>query len=229
MIEFSQVQAATRCLGYAVPLYGRFGIVRQRWGNWDTQLCVHGIILCGKSDFPDAENPQDKFEARYVMVSAFQDADFKELCNVIKKPDLYSQIQDAQGTGRGPGPGRDLQGHRGMGRRQDPVRGGQDPEGRRHSGRAGDERPGSLRVRALPAAGHGALDRRPALRRHPGPGRLQLPASCPRPPGSTTGIWRPVGADNVKIYHDLLGVPMSKIKEWYDKAYHLEGGVTDYV
>lgn len=49
MIEFSQVQAATRCLGFAAPLYGRFGIVRQRWGNWDTQLCAHGIILCGKS------------------------------------------------------------------------------------------------------------------------------------------------------------------------------------
>ena len=67
MIEFSQVQAATRCLGHTAPLYGRFGIVRQRWGNWDTQLCVHGIIMAGKSDFPDAVNPQDKFEARYVM------------------------------------------------------------------------------------------------------------------------------------------------------------------
>ena len=72
-------------------MYGRFGIVRQRWGNWDTQLCVHGIILCGKSDFPDAINPQDKFDARYVMVSAFQDADFKDLCDVIKKPDMYSK------------------------------------------------------------------------------------------------------------------------------------------
>ena len=90
MIEFSQVQAATRMCGYTAPLYGRFGIVRQRWGNWDTQLCVHGIIMTGKSDFPDAKNPQEKFEARYVMVSAFQDADFKELCNIIKKPDLFS-------------------------------------------------------------------------------------------------------------------------------------------
>jgi hypothetical protein len=27
-----------------------------------------------------------------------------------------------------------------------------------------------------------------------------------------------VGADNVKIYHELLGVPMSKIQELYDKG-----------
>jgi hypothetical protein len=27
-----------------------------------------------------------------------------------------------------------------------------------------------------------------------------------------------VGADNVKIYHELLGVPMSKIKELYEKG-----------
>jgi crotonobetainyl-CoA:carnitine CoA-transferase CaiB-like acyl-CoA transferase len=93
MVEFSQVQAATRMCGYTAPLYGRFGIVRQRWGNWDTQLCVHGIIMTGKSDFPDRPNPQEKFEARYVMLSAFQDADFQELCNIIKKPDLFSSYK----------------------------------------------------------------------------------------------------------------------------------------
>jgi crotonobetainyl-CoA:carnitine CoA-transferase CaiB-like acyl-CoA transferase len=32
-------------------------------------------------------------------------------------------------------------------------------------------------------------------------------------------IWRPVGADNVKFYHELLGYPISTIKEWYDKAW----------
>jgi crotonobetainyl-CoA:carnitine CoA-transferase CaiB-like acyl-CoA transferase len=31
--------------------------------------------------------------------------------------------------------------------------------------------------------------------------------------------WRPVGADNKKVYQDWLGVPQSKIKEWYDKAW----------
>jgi len=88
MIEFSQVQTPTRISGYTFPLYNRFGIVRQRWGNWDTQLCAHGIILCGKSDFPDAQNPQDKHEARYVMVSAFNDLDFKELCDITGLKDL---------------------------------------------------------------------------------------------------------------------------------------------
>ena len=78
---------------YAFPLYGRFGVVRQRWGNWDTQLCVHGIILCGKSDFPDAQNPQDKHDARYVMVSAFNDPDFKELCDITGLKDLYGKYK----------------------------------------------------------------------------------------------------------------------------------------
>jgi hypothetical protein len=32
-------------------------------------------------------------------------------------------------------------------------------------------------------------------------------------------IWRPVGADNVKIYHEMLGYPIAKVKEWYDKAW----------
>src|SRR3972149_4071859 len=93
MIEFSQVQTPTRISGYTFPLYGRFGIVRQRWGNWDTQLCVHGIILCGKSDFPDAQNPQDKFDARYVRGSAFNDPDFKELCDSTGLKDSYRRYK----------------------------------------------------------------------------------------------------------------------------------------
>jgi hypothetical protein len=28
-----------------------------------------------------------------------------------------------------------------------------------------------------------------------------------------------VGADNVKIYRDMLGKPISKIEEWYAKAW----------
>jgi len=38
-------------------------------------------------------------------------------------------------------------------------------------------------------------------------------------PRRTNWHWRPVGADNKKIYRDMLGVPLTKIKEWYDKAY----------
>ncbi len=93
MIEFSQVQVPTRMLGHTLPMYGKFGIVRQRWGNWDTQLAAHGIILCGKSDFPDADNPQDKFCARYVMVSAFQDEDFKELCAITGNKGLFDKYK----------------------------------------------------------------------------------------------------------------------------------------
>jgi len=36
-------------------------------------------------------------------------------------------------------------------------------------------------------------------------------------PRRVNWIWRPVGADNVKIYHEMLGYPMSKIEEWYEK------------
>jgi crotonobetainyl-CoA:carnitine CoA-transferase CaiB-like acyl-CoA transferase len=32
-------------------------------------------------------------------------------------------------------------------------------------------------------------------------------------------IWRPVGADNVRAYHELLGYPISKVQEWYDKSW----------
>src|SRR5216684_2376602 len=57
--EYSQVHGVTRQLEYALPLYGRHGITRERWGNWDTQLCVHGIIKCGKSSYPKSENSQE--------------------------------------------------------------------------------------------------------------------------------------------------------------------------
>ena len=49
------------------------------------------------------------------------------------------------------------------------------------------------------------------------PQRLTAPACCPRPPGRLMWQWRPVGADNVKIYHELLGYPMSKIEELYNR------------
>ncbi len=90
---FIELQKATGEPGYALPLYDRYDITRERWGNWDTQLCVHGIIKCGKSDFPDAQNPQDKHGARYVMVSAFNDADFKELCDITRLKDLYDRYR----------------------------------------------------------------------------------------------------------------------------------------
>jgi len=78
-IEYSQVHGVTRQLEYALPLYGRDGVVRQRWGNWDTQLCVHGIIKCGKSSYPGSKNPQEAEEG-YILVSAYTDDDFATLC-----------------------------------------------------------------------------------------------------------------------------------------------------
>lgn len=90
-IEYSQVHGVTRILEYALPLYGRFGVVRQRWGNWDTQLCVHGIIQCGKSSYPDSKNPQE-LEEGYILISAYTDEDFAKLCRVINRPDLANKF-----------------------------------------------------------------------------------------------------------------------------------------
>lgn len=218
MIEFSQVQAATRCLGYAAPLYGRFGIVRQRWGNWDTQLCAHGIILCGKSDFPDAKNPQDRLEARYAMVSAFQDTDFKELCDITGMKELYSKYKthkdrveaEAQIEIYGA-----LENWAADKSRSEVVKILQDAgllaepvcNDREYYENEHWRTRGTVRWMDDPIFGdtlqHGTYS-------------AGLMSKTPR---RLFWIWRPVGADNVKIYHELLGYPISKIEEWYAKAW----------
>jgi crotonobetainyl-CoA:carnitine CoA-transferase CaiB-like acyl-CoA transferase len=81
-LEYSQVHGVTRQLEYSLPLYGRQGVIRERWGNWDTQLCVHGIIKCGRSSYPRSPNPQEQEEG-YALVSAYEDADFGILCRAI--------------------------------------------------------------------------------------------------------------------------------------------------
>lgn len=91
-IEYSQVHGVTRQLEYALPLYGRFGVIRERWGNWDTQLCVHGIIQCGKSSYPDSDNPQEQEEG-YILISAYKDEDFARLCRIINRPDLAEKYR----------------------------------------------------------------------------------------------------------------------------------------
>ncbi|SMC27019.1 Crotonobetainyl-CoA:carnitine CoA-transferase CaiB [Desulfacinum hydrothermale DSM 13146] len=216
MIEFSQVQAATRCLGYAAPLYGRFGIVRQRWGNWDTQLCVHGIILCGKSDYPDEANPQLKYEARYVVVSAFNDPDFKELCAIVGRNDLWDQYKTLQ----------------------DRVK----PEAQMVIYKALEDwaadKTRSEVVKTLTDAGLLAMPvmndkevyesehfrQRGTIRWLDDPvfGDVLIHSgySCglmSKTPRRVNWIWRPVGADNVKIYHEMLGYPMSQVEQWYEK------------
>jgi crotonobetainyl-CoA:carnitine CoA-transferase CaiB-like acyl-CoA transferase len=218
MIEFSQVQAATRCLGYAAPLYGRFGIVRQRWGNWDTQLCVHGIILCGKTDFPDAENPQDKFDARYAMVSAFQDADFKELCNITGMKALYDKYKSHNERVRAEAQveiyaalekwaadktrSQVVKVLQDGGLLAEPVKNDREVYDSDHF-----RQRGTVRWHEDPIFGdvlqHGTY-------------AAGLMSKTPR---RLMWIWRPVGADNVKIYHELLGYPTKKIEEWYAKSW----------
>lgn len=218
MIEFSQVQAATRALGYTVPLYGRFGIVRQRWGNWDTQLCVHGIILCGKSDFPDRPNPQEKFEARYVMVSAFNDADFKELCDITRNGSLYEKYKA----------------------HKDRVEAEAQVEIYAALERWASDKTRSQVVKILQDAGILAEpvmnDREVYESEHyrqrgsirwlddPTFGDVLLQSSyssglMAKTPRRQKWIWRPVGADNVKIYHEMLGYPVPKVEEWYAKGW----------
>jgi len=92
--EYSQVHGVTRQLEYALPLYGRHGITRERWGNWDTQLCVHGIIKCGKSSYPNSDNPQEQEEG-YILISAYEDKDFARLCKAIGDSTLGSKYAKA--------------------------------------------------------------------------------------------------------------------------------------
>jgi crotonobetainyl-CoA:carnitine CoA-transferase CaiB-like acyl-CoA transferase len=89
-VEYSQVDGVSRQLEWSLPMYGRDGIVRQRWGNWDTELCVHGIIQCGKSSYPDSDNPQEQEEG-YILVSAYEDDAFARLCKTIGRDDLATK------------------------------------------------------------------------------------------------------------------------------------------
>jgi len=86
-LEYSQVHGAQRHLTDAIALYGKTGIVAQRWGNWDPLLSVHGILKCGKSSYPNSKNPQEQ-EVGFCFVSAFKDEDFKKLCGVIGNAEL---------------------------------------------------------------------------------------------------------------------------------------------
>ncbi|NIS74954.1 MAG: CoA transferase [Deltaproteobacteria bacterium] len=217
-IEFSQVQAATRVCGYGVPLYGRFGIVRQRWGNMDTQLCVHGIIICGKSDYPDAKNPQLADEARYVMISAFQDEDFKELCKVIKRNDLFEKYKTHKARVEAE-PQVEIYAElekwaadksrsevvrilENAGLLVMPVLNDEEVYNSDHYHERGtvrwldDPLYGDMVAHSTYSAG--------------------LLAKTPR---KKTWEMRPVGADNIKVFHELLGYPVSTVQGWYDKGY----------
>jgi crotonobetainyl-CoA:carnitine CoA-transferase CaiB-like acyl-CoA transferase len=92
-LEYSQVDGVTRQLEWSLPVYGRYGVVRQRWGGWDTELCVNGIIGCGKSSYPGSDNPQEQ-EQGYITITAYRDEDFIRLCDVIGRQDLAKQYPD---------------------------------------------------------------------------------------------------------------------------------------
>jgi crotonobetainyl-CoA:carnitine CoA-transferase CaiB-like acyl-CoA transferase len=222
MIEFSQVQAATRCLEYRAAVRP-FGIVRQRWGNWDTQLCVHGIILTGKSDLPGRHQPAGSPGARYVMVSAFQDADFKALCDVIKKPDHVQQVHETQGSGGGPGPGGHLR-----------------PTGRLGRTRAAPKRCASCkRGRHLGAPVMNDREvyenehyrQRGTVRWMDDPSSatfwsqgLQLPATCPRPRDGSTGSGGRWARTTSSSTTSWLGYPMSDDQRMVRQGLDLKGG-----
>ncbi len=217
MIEFSQVHAATRYTGYGLPLYYRFGIVRQRWGNWDTQLCVHGIIRTGKTDYPGDGNPQLREEARYVMVSAFNDEDFHELCDLIDRSDLWEKYKThkarlkpesqaeiynalekwAENKNRT----QAVKAITDKGLLAAPVVNDKEVYESSHYRERGSIRwvDDPLYGDVLVQSGHS----------------VGMLSETPR---RVKWVHRPVGADNVKILHELLGYPMSQIKEWYDKG-----------
>lgn len=216
MIEFSQVQAATRMCGYTAPLYGRFGIVRQRWGNWDTQLCVHGIIMTGKVDFPDRDNPQEKFESRYVMLSAFQDADFKDLCDIIRKPDLFSQYKSHKERVGAPA---QMEIYKAI---EDWAKDKTRSEVVKIFKDAGLLAAPVMNDKEVYESEH--FRQRGTIRWLDDPLFGDILTHCTysagllsKTPRRLMWQWRPVGADNVKIYHELLGYPMSKIEELYNR------------
>jgi len=81
-IEYSQVHGATRIIEGTIPLFARYGVVAQRWGNWDRQLCVHGIVQCGKPSYPGSKIPLEA-EPGQILISAPEDGDFAKLCQLV--------------------------------------------------------------------------------------------------------------------------------------------------
>ncbi len=217
MIEFAQVHAATRYTGYGLPLYHRFGIVRQRWGNWDTQLCVHGIIRTGKSDYPDDMNPQLREDARYVLVSAFNDEDFKDLCYLIERADLWERFKTHKARLK---PEAQLDIYAGLEKWAEDKTRGQVAKAISDVG-----------LLSMPVMNDKEVYESPHYRERgsirwiddPLYGDVLMQSGfsvgmMSETPRRTKWIWRPVGADSVKVLHELLGYPVSQIKEMYDKG-----------
>jgi crotonobetainyl-CoA:carnitine CoA-transferase CaiB-like acyl-CoA transferase len=54
---------------------------------------VHGIIRCGRSSYPESDNPQEQEEG-YLLVTAYEDADFARLCRATGLQDLAAKYPD---------------------------------------------------------------------------------------------------------------------------------------
>jgi len=144
-LEYSQVHGAQRHLTDFISLYGKTGVVPQRFGNFEPLLCVHGILKCGKSSYPNSKNPQEQ-EVGYCLVS-----------------DPFGSRRRRRAVG-------DLSRAREVRGRQDEGRVRQGVQVERDPLPAGVELQGSGRERALAHARHASVARRPDVRRRPDPG-----------------------------------------------------------
>jgi crotonobetainyl-CoA:carnitine CoA-transferase CaiB-like acyl-CoA transferase len=166
---------------------------------------------------PGCRQPQDKFESRYVVLSAFQDADFQELCNIIKKPDMFSRYKAHKDRVGAPA---QIEIYKAI---EDWAVDKTRTEVVRIFKDAGLLAQPVMNDREVYECEH--YRQRGTVRWNDDPlfgdVLIQSAYSCglmSKTPRKHKWLWRPVGADNVKIYHELLGVPMSKIQELYDKG-----------
>ncbi len=111
--ECSQVQGSTRYTEYALPLWGRNGIVRMRWGNWDTEICVNGICRL-RPDLLSPFGPSGGEGRGLHLRSGLYRRRFRQADEPHRPPRPGQKVRQPRRSRRGPGPGRDLSGHRGL-------------------------------------------------------------------------------------------------------------------
>jgi crotonobetainyl-CoA:carnitine CoA-transferase CaiB-like acyl-CoA transferase len=151
------------------------------------------------------------------MLSAFQDADFKALCDIIKKPDMFSSYKSHKERVGAPAQieiYKAIEDWAADKTRSEVVRIMKD---------AGLLAAPVVNDKEVYESEH--FRQRGTVRWMDDPlfgdVVVQSGYSCglmSKTPRKVKWLWRPVGADNVKIYHELLGYPMSKIEEFYSKG-----------
>ena len=162
--ECSQVQGSTRYTEYGLPLWGRTGIVRMRWGNWDTEICVNGICACGLSSYPHSDHPAEKEEG-YIYVGAYTDEDFGKLMNLIGRPDLAKKFASHDDRVEAKAQEEIYPAIEEFLKDKNKEEAARIFIWGRHRQPAPAHHPGSGQLRALPGAGLPGLVRRPVLRR----------------------------------------------------------------